>query len=162
MRLRFQLASALLLCLAAAMFAADRPDFSGSYHLTETRGYLKVKKGVVWTLAVTQTETSIGVTKVEDGHPTTNNYPLGGQRGIYVSSGGATGTCKAELKGKYLFLESLVTGRASPTAPPVQLPMKERWELSPDAKRLVIQVEIDNPALKAAGADSWSEIYTRD
>jgi hypothetical protein len=164
LRLAFLACPATLLMTASITIGADKIDFSGSYTLTASKGALKLR-GKVWTLKVKQTESAIEVTRVMDGHQNVNNVPLDGSTGVYVSPGGPTGTCKAQLKAKSLVLETLLVSRPQPSGPVVRLHTKERWELSSDSKTLTIRSEIDSPQSLLEGiqiVEPWSEIYTRN
>lgn len=154
-----------LLLVASTMVAADKPDFSGSYTLTGSKGAFKLKKGEVWTLRVTQTESAIDVTKVAAGHQNINKFPLDGGEGTYTSPGGQTGTCKAQFKGKNVILDIFVTTHPQPNGPAVRIHTRERWELSSDSKTLTIRNDVDFPQSPLNGfqvIEPWSEIYSRN
>lgn len=144
--------------------AADRPDFSGSYSLKSANGS---KSGEVWTLQVIQTESALNVTKVADGHPNINKFPLDSGDGAYASPGGPIGTCKGQFKGRKMILDMFVTTRPQPNGPAVQMHTRERWELSKDSRTLTIHSDVDFP--KFSGllngyqvVQPWSEIYIRN
>lgn len=145
---------AVLLLAVPKLSAAERPDFSGTYELTGAKGRFKFTDQTKWTLSVVQAEGFIEVIKVQDGTQSTNKFPLDRTEGIYISPGGMQGKCKGQIKGKSLILESVV--KAS-----VTLHIKERWELSPDLKKLTIRTDVENPQLPISVIDPWSEIYTR-
>ncbi len=130
--------------------------------MTKSTGDFKLKKGELWTLTVTQSDTSIEVTEVNDGKPTTNKYPLDGKEGPYVSPGGMNGACKGQFKKSALILESVVVSRAQPNSAPVQIDTKERWELSGNMKTLTIHVDINIPNAPIQLVNPWSEIFTRN
>jgi len=153
---------AALLAVSPTTVKANKPDFSGSYTLTGSKGAFK---GKVWTLQVSQTESAIRVTRVMDGHENTNNIPLDGSEGRYVSPGGPIGTCKARLKGKNLVLDSLVMTHPQTNGPTVQVHTIERWELSSDSKTLTIRSDVDFPGSPVYGfqlVEPWTETYTRN
>jgi len=162
--MKFLLGSLLcvFLCLAATILAADRLTFSGSYTLTASSGITKPEKGTVQTLDVVQNETSISVTVSISGHPTANNYPLNGQEGAYTSPSGDKGTCKGQFKRNHLVLESVVTARPETNGPLVQIHTKQRWEFSPDGKKLTIHVNVDSPQSAINAIEPWIEIYARN
>ena len=162
MRLRLITVPIVLLFLAPLSLAADRADFSGSYTMTKSTGDFKLKKGEVWTLNVTQSDTLIEVTEVNDGKSTTNKYPLDGKEGPYVSPGGMKGACKGQFKKSALVLESVVDTRPQPNSPSVRLDTKERWELSGDMRTLTIHVDINIPNAPIQLVNPWSEIFTRN
>lgn len=150
------------LCLAMTISAADKLTFSGSYTLTASSGMTKPGNGKVQTLSVVQTETSISVTVSISGHSTVNNYPLSGQEGAYTSPSGDKGTCKGQFKRGHLVLESVVTTRPETNSPLVQIHTKQRWELSPDGKKLTIHVNVDSPQSAINAIEPWIEIYARN
>jgi hypothetical protein len=94
---------------------------------------------------VVQSDDHIEITRVEQGSRTTNRYPLNGSEEAYTSPGGLAGKCQAQLKDKYLVLESEVTSKPSPNAPPVRIHTKERWQLSSDSKTLTVKSDVDFP-----------------
>ena len=74
--------------------------------------------------------------------------------------------CKAQLKAKYLILESVVVTRRQATAT-VRMHTKERWQLSADGKNLTIKSDVDFPdfpsdiSAAVAGDTSGTRKYTR-
>jgi hypothetical protein len=163
----FSLLLAALLGLKSTAVAADKRDFSGLYMLKEKTKQPKPEKGEAWTLRVTQTATAVEVTRVMDSHQNVNKFPLDGSEGPYVSPGGPTGTCKAQLKSKYLILDTFVTSHPQPNGPAVQMHTRERWELSSDSKTLKIRTDVDFPQFSGIlngfqVVEPWSEIYTRN
>jgi hypothetical protein len=150
------------LCVAATVYAGEKINFSGSYTLTRHENSEKTSKETVKILTVVQSENSIGITEVEEGHTNTYQYPLDGGEGVYVSPGGIKGTCKGQLKKNYLVLDSLVTTRPQSNGPAVQIHTKQKWELSADLKTLKIRFDIDSPQSPINLLDPWTEIYTRN
>ncbi len=155
-----------LFMAGSGLVGADKPDFSGSYTLTSTKGAAKVNKGPSSALLVVQNESAIEITKVIDGRKNVNKFPLDGTEGIYESTGGAKGKCKGRFKGKSLVLDMFVTIHPQPDAPDVQIHMRERWEMSSDSKKLTIRSDVDStvqPYLKGFQImGPLSEIYTRN
>jgi hypothetical protein len=145
--------------------AADKVNYSGRYSVER----MKTTSGGESdsTLEVAQNEDSIEVTRVELGKRSTSHCPLNGSEGDYTSPGGVSGKCKAQLKPKYLVLESVVVGRPQPKSPPVRMHTKERWQLSADGKTLTIKSDVDFPDFPAdisaavAGDTSGTRKYTR-
>jgi hypothetical protein len=123
--------------------AADKANYSGKY-LLQGRKTVSGNK-IDSAIEVVQSDESIEITRVEQGSRTTNRYPLNGSEGDYTSPGGVAGKCKAQLKDKYLVLESVVTTRPQPNAPPVRIHTKERWQLSSDSKTLTVKSDVDFP-----------------
>lgn len=128
---------------ANAGLAADKVNYSGKYSLQEGKATSGSETHSI--LSVVQNEDSIEITRVEQGRRTTNLYPLNGSDGDYTSPGGVSGRCKAQLKGKNLVVESVVTARPQPNAPPMRIHTKERWQLSADSKTLTIKSDVDFP-----------------
>jgi hypothetical protein len=152
----------IFLYLAAATFAADTLNFSGSYTLTGSKGSMRFEKGNVKTLSVVQTETSIEVTESEGGRRNANIYPLNAQEGTFLSPGGIKGTCTGQFKKNFLILESVVTTRRQANGPAVQIHTKQKWESSPDHKTLTIRFDVDSPQSPINLVEPWTEIYTRN
>jgi hypothetical protein len=138
--------------------AADKVTYSGTYS-TARPG--KAPKGSDVTLEVVQNEDSIEVTRVKLGKRTTSRCPFNGSEGDYISPGGSPGKCKAQLKEKYLVLEAIVVTTLQPTAPPVRMHTKERWQLSPDGKSLFIESAADFPDMGAGSAGYGLQSVTR-
>ncbi|MGB7753962.1 MAG: hypothetical protein WCF88_20590 [Candidatus Acidiferrales bacterium] len=142
--------------------AAETPDFSGSYTLTPAKHVSKSVKEVIEALTVVQTVNAIVVTRITDGKPHTNTFPLDGGEGVCYTENHTKGTCKGHLKGNHLFLDAFVTTRPLKDGPLVTLHTKERWELSSDLKILKIHAEIENPELPIQIFDPWTDVYTRN
>ena len=150
---------------AIAGLAADKVNYSGKYSIQARKTASGSETGS--TLEVIQNADSIEITRVEQGKRTTNRYPLNGSEGDYTSPGGVAGKCKAQLKDKYLVLESIVAARPQPNAPPMRVHTKERWQLSADSKTLTVKSDEDFPDVAGdvsalVGAyGSGTEKYTR-
>ena len=128
---------------ANSVQATDKTNYSGRYTLQGQKSTSGIKTDS--TIEVLQNQESLEITRSEQGHRTTNRYPLNGSEGDYTSSGGVPGKCRAELKGKYLVLESVVMARPQPSAPPVRMHAKERGQLSADSRTLTIKSAVDFP-----------------
>ena len=107
MRAYFHVPIAALLLLGPSLGAAEGQNFSGSYTLTGSKGDFDFSKDTVWTLSVIQTGAAIEVTRVMDGRPNVNRFPLDGTESDYTSPTGVPGKCKGQLKGRSLILESV-------------------------------------------------------
>jgi hypothetical protein len=118
-----------------------------------------LEKETKWTLKVVQSPSAIKVTKTMNRLVESHTYPLDGSEGDYVNSIGGHGTCKGQLKGKVLQLESVVNPHGLPND---QVYKTERWGLSPDAKKLTIRMEGGFNDMSLGRKQFWSEIYTRD
>ena len=145
--------------------AADKVNYSGKYSLQGRKTASGSESDS--TLDVVQNEDSIDITRAADGKRMTNRYPLNGSEGDYTSPGGVSGKCKAQLKGKYLVLESVVVRRPQSSSPPVRIHSRERWQLSADSNILTIKSDVDFPDYPgdistAVGAyGSSTQKYTR-
>jgi hypothetical protein len=133
----------LVACSGTPGMAADKANYSGKYSLQERKTASGNK--IDSTIEVVQSDDHIEITRMEQGRRMTNRYPLNGSEGAYTSPGGLAGKCKAQLKDKYLVLESEVTSKPSPNAPPVRIHTKERWQLSSDSKTLTVKSQVDFP-----------------
>jgi len=151
----------LLLSLMTAS-PAETPDFSGSYTFTPAKHASKSVKDVIETLTVVQTASAIVVTRIADGKPHTNTFPLGGSDGIYYTENQTKGTGKGHFKGNQLFLDATIVTRPLENGPLLVIRFKERWQLSPDLKTLKIQSEVENPQLLFSAIEPSTEVYTRN
>jgi hypothetical protein len=123
--------------------AEDKVNYSGKYSIQARKTASGSETDA--TLEVVQNADSIEITRVEQGKRTTNRYPLNGPEGDYTSPGGVAGKCKAQLKDRYLVLESVVAARPQPNVAPMRIHTKERWQLSTDSKTLTVKSEVDFP-----------------
>lgn len=156
---------AALLAVSTTTADANKPDFSGSYTLKHGKKAPKGEREGAWTLQVRQTESAIQVTRGIDGHQNTNEFPLNGGEGRYVSPGGPTGTCKARWKGTALVLDSLIIAHPQTDGPAVQIHTKERWTLSSDLQTLTIRSDVDFPGSPVNNfqlVEPWTETYSRN
>ena len=159
----------LLFIVAVPIFiseaaGAETPDFSGSYTMTGVKGGSKSMKSGSSALQVTQTDTSIEVTKIIDGKSSMNRFKLDGTEIPYKSEGGAQGVGAARFKGKTLTIDTQVSTRPQANGPAVQIHTKEQWTLSADLETLTIRTDVDFPTSGLSGfqlIEPWSEIYTR-
>jgi hypothetical protein len=133
-----------ILLFSVCSFSGDAPNFTGKYALQA-----KKASATDPVLEVVQSVDSVEVTRHYKGERLTNRYPLGGGDGDYMSSGGIPGKCKAQIKGKQLILESVVTMRPQPQGPAMREHERERWELSADSKTLTVQTDVDFPDVRA-------------
>lgn len=158
-------ASALLICLAAAAFAATKPDFSGTYVGQQKKESKSTAASVV--LHVVQTDSAVEVTRVDGDKTTTNRFPLDGSVGDYATETGVRGKCKAQIKKETLVLESLVASPAGANRPSIRFHTIEQWRLSPDSNTLSIKTEIKSPDMPpditaaAFPNNPWTEKYQR-
>jgi hypothetical protein len=153
---------ALVASMVIAGSAADKINYSGKYALQGRKAAVSDS-----TLEVIQDQDNVEVIRVERGRKTTNRYPLDGSDEDCTSSGGVPGKCKAQLKDKYLVLESVIAVSPQPNAPSIRIHTKERWQLSADSKTLTVKSNVDFPDAPAevsgvVGAEvSGTEKYTR-
>jgi len=156
--------SLLFVDLTTISFAAEKTNYSGTYTVKQRKEPTTPDSP---TIRVVQTDAAIEITRTQQGAKTTNRFPLDGSVGDYISPGGVPGKCKAQLKDKYLLLESIVTTHPQPNAPPVRLHTKERWQLSSNSKILTIKTEVDFPdfpsgiAAVALPNNPWTDTYER-
>ncbi len=145
--------------------AADKVNYSGKYSIQARKTASGSDTDA--TLEVVQNADSIEITRVERGKRTTNRYPLNGSEGDYTSPGGLAGKCKAQLKDKYLVLESVIAARPQPNAAPMRMHTKERWRLSADSRTLTVKSEVEFPDVPRGVSDivgeygSGTQKYTR-
>jgi len=146
-------------CTVATGLAADNANYSGRYSLqsgTYTFQGRKTASGsdTDSTLEVVQNADSIEITRVEKGKTTTNRYPLKGLEGDCTTPTGVAGKCKAQVKNKYLELESIVAVHPKVNGYTFVPPrFKERWQLSAESKTLTVKSWVDFPN---AGGDAPS------
>jgi hypothetical protein len=151
-----------ILLFSVCAFAADAPNFTGKY-----APQAKNASATDAVLEVVQNTESVEVTRTHDGKRFTNHYPLDGGDADYTSSGGISGKCKAQLKGKQLILESVVMTRPQAQGPAMRVHERERWQLSGDSKTLTIQTDVDFPDVRAdvsavvGGSVAGKEKYLR-
>ena len=136
------------LSVAAVSDAPGALNFSGTYS-SEISKHSKGPESSA-TLEVVQTDDAVEITRVEAGKRTTSRCPFNGSTGPYTTSGRVSGTCKAEIKGKSLIVESLVTTHPETSSTPVRIHTKERWQLSTDSQVLTIKSDSDFPDVSAA------------
>ncbi|HET9409769.1 MAG TPA: hypothetical protein VFO39_21210 [Candidatus Sulfotelmatobacter sp.] len=146
-------------------FAAEKVNFSGKYRAEHSKSALAEE--VDSSLEVAQSEDAVDIKKAAGGMNSTSHCPFNGSEGDYISLRGISGKCKAQLKGKNLVIESVVLTRPQPASAPVRMRTKERWQLSADAKVLVIKSDADFPdfppeiSSAVAGSTSGTTKYVR-
>jgi hypothetical protein len=155
----------VLMLVSARSSASDKLNFSGKYVPDQAKKSAEDENAS--TLEVVQSDDSVVITRVELGKKTVSHCPLNGSDGDYTSPGGVSGKCNAQLKPKYLMLESVVLTRPQQAASPVRMHTKEKWQLSSDAKTLTIKSDVDFPDFPAdisaavAGTTSGRVKYKR-
>ena len=158
-------AAVVLTLVSARSSASDKIIFSGKYVADQAKNSPEGENAS--TLEVVQSDDSVEITRVELGKKTVSHCPLNGSDGDYTSPGGLSGKCKAQLKQKYLMLESVVLTRSQQAASSVRMHTKEKWQLSSDAKTLTIKSDVDFPDFPAdisaavAGTTSGTVKYKR-
>jgi hypothetical protein len=133
----------LIIFLATIAWAATKPDFSGNYAPQK-----KSDKAIIASLRVSQTDSTIQVTRVSGGKSVTNSFPLDGE-GDYTTETGVRGKCRAQLKGDTLVLESSVASPPKANTPSLRFETIEEWRLSADTRTLTIKTEIKCPDMSA-------------
>jgi hypothetical protein len=132
--------------------ASERVDFSGKYLHRGQKDHSDLDPEV--SLEVVQSEETVKVTRVDQGGTTTNWYPFDGSEGAYISPGGVTGQCKAQVKGKTLILDTIVLSTSQASGSPVHIHTKEQWQLSSDSRTLTIKLHMDFPDLPSSVSDT--------
>ena len=151
---------ALLLC-CSSVFAADTPNFSGTYNQQ------KPKPPKPRSLRVVQSPTELEVTSESAGKTIVTRVPLNGSAVECTTPGGTAGKCRAQLDGGQLILESNVFMQTKPNGPVARMHLKQEWQLSPDTKILTIKNQVDSPQISPeilnliAPNNPWTETYER-
>jgi hypothetical protein len=81
--------------------ADDKQNYSGKYASEPAKTAATGETGS--TLEVVQSSTGLEITTVELGKRATSRCPFDGSEGDYTSPGGASGKCKAQMKGSISF-----------------------------------------------------------
>lgn len=97
-------AAMLLTCLVNHAFASDKLNFSGKYIVEPAKNTPGGESDS--TLEVVQNDDTVEITRLELGKKTISRCPLNGSEGDYTSPSGVSGKCRAQLKPKYLIVES--------------------------------------------------------
>ncbi|MGA9672188.1 MAG: hypothetical protein WBQ94_23445 [Terracidiphilus sp.] len=144
-------------------FAANNLNFSGKYLHRGSKGTGAFDPEV--TLDVAQNDDAIEITRADSGGSTTNRYPLNGTEQDCAGPGGVEGKCKAQLKGKFLILQTVVVSRDLTSGTTVHMRTSEQWQLSSDSKTLTIKVLVDFPDRRSSdsseGQSSEASKYIR-
>ena len=140
-------AALILTLVSARSSASDKLNFSGKYIADQAKNSAEGENAS--TLEVVQSDDIVEITRVEFGKKTVSRCPLNGSDGDYTSPSGVSGKCKAQLKPKYLMLESVVLTRSQQAASPIRMHTKEKWQLASDAKTLTIKSDVDFPDFPA-------------
>jgi hypothetical protein len=152
------------ICAAAGiLWAADVPDFSGSWMLKSSKGEDGAGKTENLALKILQTPGEITITTITDGHPSNETVALGASGTACRDTDGGSATCSAQWKGKTLVLETVYTAHPTESGPDVEMHTRERLELSSDRKTLTIKTDTkapEYPALEVSGGTT--EVYARE
>jgi hypothetical protein len=157
--------AALLMLVPEPTAATDKLNFSGSYVAEQVKKASENESAS--TLEVVQKDEDVEIIRVELGKKTISRCPLNGTEGDYTSAGGVSGRCKAQLKPKYLIVESVVVTSLQQATSAVRVHTKEKWQLSADAKTLIIKSDVDFPDVPSdisaamAGTTSGTAKYKR-
>ena len=154
MRLRL-FALVLLLCASSFLLAQSGPDFSGVYLRNRTKSELRagadalgqrirllqeveqaLDEGSPLILAVTQTEDSIEVTKLQNGAKATSHYDLNRSKSKKARFRASESIGRAKFKREILLVEY---NAPLPMSSATSFRIKEMWQLSPDSRILKIQ-----------------------
>jgi hypothetical protein len=139
---------AALVALAAAAiphagFAAGNMNFSGKFVHRGDKARIDLDPEV--TLEVVQSDQAVEITRSGQGGKTSNRFLLNGAEEDCVSSTGVPAKCKAQMKGKYLILETVIESKDQSSGALVHIRNVEQWQLSGDSKALTVKLRVDFP-----------------
>jgi hypothetical protein len=97
------------------------------------------------TLDVVQNDQALEVTRDGPAGKASNRYLLNGSEQDCVTSNRVSAKCRAQLKGKYLVLESVVDSPDQTSGNLIHVRTVEQWQLSGDSKTLTIKLRVDFP-----------------
>jgi hypothetical protein len=157
MRLSINAATVLLL-LPLGAFAQEIPNFSGAWVLAwpepEVRHGRKLSPAE---LRVVQKQRTLHATFIEHGKARTCTYYLDGTESKNLAAGGAPSKDTATVKYATLLIKSTVE------VPKATLQMEQKWQLSADARHLIVQITANASSAAVAGfpLGSWENVYNR-
>ena len=126
-----------------AIFAAANLNFTGKYVHRAYKANSDLDPEV--TLEVVQTDQAVEITRDGPAGKTSNRYLLDGSEQDCVTSNRVSAKCKAQLKGKYLVIESIVDSPDQASGNIIHVRTVEQWQLSGDSKTLTIRLRVDFP-----------------
>jgi len=151
-------ALACSLFLSLGLSASEEPDFSGVYVQTLPKPRQpQGKASPPARLRVVQHGRVLEATFTVEGKTTANTYYLDG---TYNSTpGGASRRDIAKVTGHTLLIDSTIRAPQADTT----LHMKQRWQLSPDRRRLIIRTTVSAASERVTGfpLGSWEKVYRR-
>ena len=133
----------VLLC-AASVVAQNVPNFSGNFSLVPDN---PKKPGVVETLEIEQTATSIQITKTIDGKTEVEKYMFVGSTCESKTITGVSQTGFVKWHGGELWIETIAT--PSTNGRIMRLHTKQRWQLLKDSDTIKVRMETDAPDMPA-------------
>jgi hypothetical protein len=141
-----------LVLIPDGCFGQVGPNFSGSYQLTSRRGVTKKKKALpLEILKVHHEGLMLDVIITREGKEEQRHFTLDGSESKTIHPQGGVTTEKARIKKTALEIESIFHLSGNP----VSFRMKEKWQLSRDAKTLTIRSQED--MLIRAGAPATTD-----
>ena len=157
MRLSIKAAIVLLL-LPSGAFAQETPNFSGAWVLAwpepDVRHGRKLSPAE---LIVVQKGRILRATFTEHGKTRTSTYHLDGTESKNLAAGGAPSKDTATVQYATLLIKSTVE------VPKATLQMEQKWQLSADARHLIVQITANASSAAVPGfpLGSWENVYNR-
>ena len=159
-----QVVFGFVLGFAAIPLAATKANYSGTYTAKQKGGKSGDPNPVV--IHVTQTDTTIEISRTEGEKSVTNRLPLDGSEADYSSPTGKHGKGRVQFQGDDLLVEWHATTSGA-DGKPIRWHTKERWKSSSDKRTLTVKSEVDSPdfppAVMAAALPNnpWTDTYQR-
>jgi hypothetical protein len=114
-------------------------------------------------LQVSETADEIKITRLIEGHPNVEIFPLDGKQEPCRDSDGGDAKCSSAWKGKTLTLETVYTAHPTENGPDVEMHTRERLDLSSDGRTLTIRSETKAPQYPYLQMhEASTEVYVRD
>ena len=126
-----------------AIIAATNLNFTGKYLHRGDKSNSDLDPQV--TLEVVQNDQTVEITRDGPAGKTSNRYLLDGSEQDCVTVNRGSAKCKAQLKGKYLVIESIVDSPDQASGNIIHVRTVEQWQLSGDSKTLTIRLRVDFP-----------------
>jgi type 1 fimbria pilin len=114
------------------------------------------------TLDVVQNDQTVEVTRDGPAGKMSNRYLLNGSEQDCVTSNRVSAKCKAQLKGKYLALESVVDSPEQNSGSVIHVRTLEQWQLSGDSKTLTIKLRVDFPGAQSGMSSNEGQSVEED
>lgn len=114
------------------------------------------------TLDVVQDGQAVEITRDGPAGKTSNRYLLDGSEQECVGSNRTSAKCKAQFKGKYLVLESVVDSPDQTSGNLIHVRTVEQWQLSGDSKTLTIKLRVDFPGAQSGMSSNEGQSVEED